>query len=457
LLFEGLNAVRAVSPEGHTLWTRGADSWNGAWSSKGLVAISAYRGVAVYDEAGHLRFKFTLPTAPASISWSPDGSRLAVLWGVSHYSLGVRSETGARLLEKRVQGGSLGWDGDGKIVMGIPGCITCSKPVAIDVRTGQTSPASDGWLEPRSPDGKLAIVTPQSGSAFVLGVTRLASGATETYGKVGGCYGDGNWTPAVSAQQFAGRSVVYSSWAACDAPFDNLYSVGASIHRLTNVRAQESQPALSPDGSEIAYVWAAGRGMSCKGCADGIRLASANGTPIRTLTSPQDCTFDDSPTWSPDGKTILYSESTCEGSPGQLYSVPAGGGTPHKLGIAGDHPAWGPTRIAYEGTQGLVTANPDGSGVKLVAKRGSMPAWSRDGRLAYLVGGFYSPGLVAGSHRMKLPFSHVQSLAWTPDGTRLVIAASKTRLGSLDLYTLRPNGTGLRRLTKNFGVYPDSS
>jgi Tol biopolymer transport system component len=47
----------------------------------------------------------------------------------------------------------------------------------------------------------------------------------------------------------------------------------------------------------------------------------------------------------------------------------------------------------------------------------------------------------------------VASLAWTPDGTRLVVAAAKKKTDpSLDVYTVNPDGTGLTRLTANYGV-----
>lgn len=447
LLFQGLNELRAVSPAGRTLWTQGADSWSGVWSSKGLVAVAAYRGIAVYDEAGHLRFKVSLPTSAAAISWSPDGSRLAFTWGVSTYKLEVRTASGRLLLARHVGGGGMAWAGNSTVVLGEAGCDSCEKTVGIDVRTGKQAPASNRWLEPQSPDGKLAIVTPQRGAGFALGVARLGTGRAQTYGKIGGCYGDGTWVPAVSSQQFAGRSIVYENWGGCDPPVDNLYAAGASVHRLTNVPAQETQPALSPDGAQIAYVWAAGRGMNCKGCSDGIRVASSSGAPVRTLTNPQDCTFDDSPTWSPDGTTILYSESTCDGG-GELFTIPVGGGTPHDLGIAGAEPAWGPTRIAYVGNNGLTTARPDGSDPVLVAKRGAMPAWSSTGDLAYLLG----TTLVVGSSRAKLPFTGVRSLAWTRDGTRLVVAATTRTNGVVDLWTIKPNGTDPVRVTRNYGV-----
>ncbi len=461
LLLTTRSEVDAVTPSGHELWH--AHGWGGggasAWSPQGLLAISAGHGAAVYDESGHLRLRFGLPTTSPSFSWSPDGRYLAVSWsGATHQRLEVRTSGGSLVLQARIPGGDLGWADDFRVVGGDAPCSTC-RSVGADVRTGKLSPASSRWLDPLSSNRRLAIVTPPSKPAFTLGVAPPAGGHGRTYARVGGCFGDGVWMPAVSSLQFVGggSSLVYQSWNYCDEPFSNLYSVtpGGGVQRLTDVQAQETQPALSPDGSEIAYVWAEATGLSCKGCPDGIRLAGADGTAIRTLTDPADCTFDESPTWSPDGTTILYSEDTCD-SGGELYTVPAAGGTPHDLGIAGAVPTWGPSKIAYVGSDqsdaGLWTANPDGTDRVLVDRQGGMPAWSPDGRLAYLVGDLYHRTLVVGASRVSLPFGRVTSLAWSPDGTRLVVTASKTRLGPSDVYTIDPDGTDLVRLTANYGA-----
>jgi Tol biopolymer transport system component len=291
---------------------------------------------------------------------------------------------------------------------------------------------------------------------------RVAAGSPRT--PVGRCRGYGDWVAAASSLQFAGRSgaIVYQSWSDCDPPFANLYSMlpdGRHVQRLTNVQAQETQPTLSPDGSEIAYVWAKFTGMSCAGCSDGIRVARADGKELRTLTSPQNCTFDDSPTWSPDGSTILFAEVGCDSSPGssgawELYTVPAGGGPVHDLGIGGRDPAWGPSRIAYVGAdkseRGLWTANPDGSDPVKVAETGRWPAWSAEGRLAYRLGAYGTTTVVVGSQVVKLPFTSVTSLVWSADGTRFVVTARTTKTGPFDIYTVKTDGADPIRLTKNY-------
>lgn len=457
--WNSLGTLHAISPDGHTLWTGRASGFSAAWSRGGLLAVPARHGAAVYDESGQLRFHFELPSQYGGrFAWSPDGRDLAVSWLGSSYKLEVRTADGKLVLARRVPGGDMAWAGNSKVVFGTPDCPTCST-TEIDVRTGKLSPASQRWLDPLSADRRLAIVIPpaKDGAPFALGAALTAGGAVKQYARIDGCFSDQEWSPAASSLQFVGRtrSLVYESWSDCDPPFANLYSIssgGGRVTRLTNVQAQETQPALSPDGSEIAYVWAQANGMSCSGCSDGIRLASADGTAIRTLTDPPDCTFDDSPAWSPDGSTILYSQTSCDNN-GELYTIPAAGGTPHDLGIVGQSPAWGPSRIAYDGANqsdpGLWTANPDGSDRMLVDRHGGIPAWSPDGRLAYLEGTF-NRYVVVGSKRVRLPFSEATSLAWSADGSRLVVTARAPNTATFDVYTVKADGTDPVRLTRNY-------
>lgn len=454
LLARGFRKILAFSPEGHILWTHTTGGSPASWSSTGLVAVPDNRDVSAYDETGRLRFRAArLPRYPSALAWSADGRRLAIRSGVSNNNLEVTTDTGARLLgRKRVPVGNLGWIGDTKVIVGESDsfCPHCSA-VKVDVRTGKISPASNRWLDTRSTDGKLAIVTSGSNPEFEVGAASLKTGKRTSYTTVGACMSDGSWLPALLSPQFAGRSIVYENWSYCDPPFDNLYSaVGTTIHRLTNDLAQETQPVASPDGTEIAYVWAGLRGFSCKGCSDGIRIASSAGAPIRTLTDPEDCIFDDSPTWSPSGTTILYAETGCD-NPGELFTIPAAGGAPTDLGLAGVNPAWGPSLIAYEGaldtSGGIWTANPNGSNPTKIANKGWSPAWSATGTLAYLVAAATAK---VGPSTVHLPFNSVISIAWSPDGTRFVVDARTTKTDFYDVYTVKTDGTDPVRLTKHY-------
>lgn len=442
----GNSVVRAFSPGGRPLW-HVPGLWTSSWSSGGLLAVPSKTGVAVYDETGHLLSR-TAGQVTGGPAWSPSGQLLAVVAGGW---LVVRAPAGEGVLMHKRLGSfprALAWDGNDRVVVGGYGSCGC-KAKSVDVNAGKVSSASSRWFAPLSANRKLAVLTPKSGSGYAIVVAPAAGGKGTTYSHVPVGYSDGQ-VPPVQNLQFAGpgRSLVYASYN--PEPFSNLYSVasnGGAPRQLTGVKPYAWTPSLSPDGTTVAYAWTPFTGLSCKGCASEIRVASADGANTRVLTKPSmDCTFDVSPTWSPDGQTILFSEGTCD-TLGELFTVPAAGGTPHDLGVAGTDPAWGPSRIAYVTESGLMTANPDGSDPVSVAKKGTQPAWSADGRLAYLLG----TTVVVGAQHVNLPFAQVTSLAWSPDGTSFVVTARKTKnAAALDVYTIHTDGTQPVQLTKNY-------
>jgi len=457
LLVSSRGELHAFSPQGRALWHVFALVPSGTWSPQGLFAVTVQHGAAVYDEQGHLHFKvrFDPSLSNSGPVWAPDGRNL-LLSSASGFDFQVSTSTGATLLRKHIRYGLLGWAGSGRLAILYTSKCGC-KTKYMNVNTGRVSPGSSRWFDPLSADQKLAIVTPHSGSAFSLAVAPTQGGAPKRYAPVPGCWDDGSWEAALGSPQFAGstRSVVYASL--CSEPFSNLYSMapdGTNVQKIGGIKPYATEPVFSPDGSKIAYTWAPFTGFSCKGCASEIRVASSDGTNTQTVANPgTDCTFDHSPTWSPDGQTILFAHDTCD-TPGELFSVPASGGTPHDLGIAGYNPAWGPSRIAYTGSgesdPGLWTADPDGGNPTLVAKKGTLPAWAADGRLAYLL----SPAtVVVGTTLVKLPFASISSLAWSPDGTHFVVTARAKGAAAPDVYTVSTDGTGLARLTQNFDAW----
>lgn len=441
-----LDSVDAFTPAGHRLWAISGGKGPAAWSRQGLVAVATQSGVGVYSARGNLRFEAAggLTGKPA---WSPDGN-LAV---IVRHRLELWTPDGKPLLRTGIRDDrfhrfhDLVWDGNEHVIVGGYGKCYCDAK-SFDVRKGKISGASGRWFDPLSAGEKLAIVTSRSGTGYTLRVAPTTGGVGKTYTSIPVGYSDGP-IPALESAQFAGRTrtVVYASYD--PEPFQNLYAVSPGDGSITElpVAPYATLPSLSSDGSQVAYSWAPYTGLTCKGCAMQIRVANVDGSGVKQLTNPQDCTFDTSPTWSPDDTTILYSEDACDNA-GELYTVPAGGGTPHDLGVAGTEPVWGPSRIAYQGAGGIWTANPDGSAPVSVGP-GRNPAWSPDGRLAYLSG---SSTVVVGSTSVSLPFARVTSLAWSPDGTRFVVAAGKMKDDEPDVYTIAIDGTDPVRLTTSY-------
>ncbi|HEX3454428.1 MAG TPA: hypothetical protein VHS03_07370 [Gaiellaceae bacterium] len=463
LVAASAHAWRAFSPTGHRLWARSGPSQPSCcgtrWSTHDLLAIMTRLRLRVFDEKGHKRFEARVGKGHVSPpAWSPNGGAVAFLAGSV---VEVRTAKGRLVVRKRLPSlnpdkpNVVVWAGARRVVAGVP---VTGPQVGVDVRTGKLGNASPTWLDPRSRDGKLAIVTHGAGANITLGVEPVGGGPAKTYETLPGC---AQTTLPVNSLQFVGhsRSVVYANF--CTEPFTNLYAMspdGTGLRQLTALQPNIFRPVLSPDGTKIAYGWSPPPGTGSKE----IRVANVDGTDSRVLTNPGSCFLDETPSWSPDGETILYDEYYQQAQPGcdaptgypELYTIPAAGGTPHDLGIAGGDATWGPTRIAYTGANGLTTANPDGSDPVVVSNDVSTDvgprAWSPDGRLAYTMGEFNTT-VVVGDSSVKMPFSYVRSLAWSADGTHFVVAA-ETGGYTQDVYTVGTDGSDPVRLTTDYGV-----
>jgi len=206
---------------------------------------------------------------------------------------------------------------------------------------------------------------------------------------------------------------------------------GKHARRLTKEKGDPStptglffqvQPAWSPDAKKIAF--ASGR--------DGtphLFAMNADGTGTTRLTDSDQ--GDDHPSWSADGKRIVFSRE------GALFEIPAAGGKGHRVGRgigSAMSPAFSPNGklIAYDyrkpgfSIREIYVMNADGTGIRQLTRLdhvSSLPAWSPDGkRLAFQsnsVGHFeiYTVAL-DGTHVRQLTTSPTDVIqpAWAPDG-----------------------------------------
>jgi dipeptidyl aminopeptidase/acylaminoacyl peptidase len=147
-------------------------------------------------------------------------------------------------------------------------------------------------------------------------------------------YGINDVTPVFSAD---GRHIVYVRYTDSDVP--ELWSMntdGTDQKSIGTRPVSGTDPDVSPDGSKIAFSFH-GR----------VFTMNANGTDVRTLTSPGAGFSDVSPTFSPDGRKVAYARIGAN-YVSRIYIVNIDGSGNVALIGAGAHardPDWGPGSI----------------------------------------------------------------------------------------------------------------
>jgi TolB protein len=273
-------------------------------------------------------------------------------------------------------------------------------------------------------------------------------------------------------------------------------SDGTRLKRLLGGRAFDEKAEWSPDGRRIAFA----RGP-VSGFPTEIWSAAADGGDVRRLTTWRDMAG--APTWTPDGRIVYFttkdfpppSSPDDPPPPSELYAMAADGGDQRRLTtdqVIQVDPAVSPAdgTVAYVAFQpvpgepgvfdlGLFSIAADGSGWRPLApfspKRDVLNAsWSPDGtRILFEIASASPPGNTGDSRRqsdlavMNADGTGVRRLTrtraletnpvWSPDGRRIAFTSDRhIRRGErerwspdFELYVMRANGGGIRRLTRN--------
>jgi Tol biopolymer transport system component len=166
-------------------------------------------------------------------------------------------------------------------------------------------------------------------------------------------------------------------------------SGGGTAVRLTTTAANEGDPALSPDGTRLAYT-------RDDGGVPRLWIAAANGSGAVRVTDSLDFggAIDVSPTWSPGSDRVVF-VSTTSGS-ARLYQLTLSGLTitPILPDTAPDvEPSWSPdgVRVAFASGAGggarIAILNLTSHAVSLLTpatSQNGQPVWLPDGRLVFL-------------------------------------------------------------------------
>lgn len=225
--------------------------------------------------------------------------------------------------------------------------------------------------------------------------------------------------------------------------------------QLTSTEAWEGQPALSPDGTRVAYA------ANLAGNVDVYVSDVHGGSPLRLTDDPA---TDASPAWFPDGRELAFaSERSGESA---IWRTGQYGGGATLLVSNAREPALSPdgTRIAFTrdanaGVPGIAVAPlADPSQARRVSEASgdvwgeTHPAWSPDGRsICYATRhGLWTVPAAGGAARRLTPETELdREPAWAPTGGFIYFASY--RAGTLALWRVRAGGGEPERVTPGTG------
>jgi Tol biopolymer transport system component len=246
-----------------------------------------------------------------------------------------------------------------------------------------------------------------------------------------------------------------------------------------------NEPAWNADGTKIAFSTNANYGDP-RACLRNIFAMNPDGTGKAWILGGEgcssqafdSCSFNNFPSWSPDGAKIVYAANDCFASsvrvPGGIFVVDVATRTRTRLttnqvGLALDaDPSW-----SHDGTKiAFARADPTGYHIhvmdadggnltQLESVGGSAPDWSPDdSRIAFGFGGI-SVIDADGSNRVQLtstvglpPVVGDSAPTWSSDGSQIAFHSNRQVNGSGDyeIWVMNADGSSARPITDNSGI-----
>ena len=425
-----------------------------AWSPDGRrIAFNSFRGqrhrIWVMNADGSNQHPITGIGTESAVdpTWSPDGRRLA--FSGADVEIVNADGTGHRVVA-RGDAFAIEWSRSGRI-----GFIrdTVDVRAVFSIRpngTGLrrlTGPKCDAEGLAWSPSGR-AFVVACSGRLWIYradGKQRRRLRVRQPRGAVERAvsFEDLSWSRA---------GIAYAaSSEGNDSDIRKMGAEGTNPRTLARSPLDEVEPASSPNGRWVAYV------VVLRKHGGELYLLDTRARRVRRLTRNRVPEW--SPAWSWDGSTIAFERS------GDLYTMRRNGTGIHRLTATRRRetdPAWARDgRLAFTADRSIFVRQPDGAIQRLTA--GESPAWSPDDRLIAFTraGGLYVMNADGSGQRQVTqvdPDNPDSSPTWSADGGTIVFARGKARIEIqdwngrefvLEIFSVRADGSGLTRLTRN--------
>ena len=256
---------------------------------------------------------------------------------------------------------------------------------------------------------------------------------------------------------------------------------GSNPRRLTNNRGWDFAPAWSPDGKRIAFVSDRDGHVHAKHgwSTNEIYVMDTDGGNQQNLTNdPHD---DRSPSWSPDGKRIVFSANRNWDNPQSIdiYVMDADGNNLQRLTNNPNEdqdPSWSPDgeRIVFSAsrkghvedkfgiTDEIYVMDADGENQqRLTDNRNNdwSPSWSPDSKRIAFMSDRKGDAVNFDIYVMDADGGNLQNLtnhrgwdgspSWSPDGQRIVFNSDRDGPRNYEIYVMDADGGNLQNLTNH--------